>query len=61
MAVANDARKVEIETPSFFLPVPPAFSRAVSRFEDSMLQRIKKCKCEELTLCYAMQCTQESD
>lgn len=58
MAVANDARKVEIETPSFFFPVPPAFSRAVSRFEDSMLQRMKKCRCEELTLCNAMQLKQ---
>jgi len=31
MAVVNEARKVEIGTPSFFWPVPPACSRAVPK------------------------------
>jgi hypothetical protein len=33
MAVANDARKVEIETPSAILPWPPVCSNASSKPE----------------------------
>lgn len=60
IAVANDARNVEIETPAFFLPVPPACSRADPRFSGMIAasrgSRQGNANRPRDGNCYAMQC-----